>query len=61
MIATLIDGHDTLADWLFLIAAVLFVVGAVARATSASEGRVALPGWLLEVGLALLAVAWLVL
>lgn len=29
MIASLIDGNATLADWLFLIAAILFVVLAV--------------------------------
>lgn len=61
MIATLIDGHDTLSDWLLLIAAIVFVVGGLARMTSASDGRIALPGWLLEIGLALVAVGLLVL
>lgn len=56
-----IDGHPDLADTLFLIAAILFVLGGLARMTSASEGRIALPGWLLEIGLALLAIGFLVL
>lgn len=56
-----IDGHPDLSDTLLLIAAVLFVLGAIGRATSASAGKVSVPGWLLEVGLALVAVALLVL
>lgn len=55
------SGHVLLADWLFLIAAVLFLLGGLSRAASARDGRLALPGWLLEIGLCLVAVAWLVL
>jgi hypothetical protein len=62
----LISGHVLLADWLFVFAAVLFICEAVAPVvvdrtdrtdTRRSIGR----GILLAAGLALLAVAWLVL
>lgn len=60
MIATLIDGHTLLSDWLLLAAAVVFVVGAVIA------GSRAVKAWadtttLLLAGLALVAAAWLVL
>ena len=62
MIADISHGHITLADWLFLIAAVLFVLAA-ALAGYATAAR---PAWLntttlTAVGLACIAVAWLVL
>ena len=52
-------GHVLLADWLFLLAAIVFVVEAVilARSTATTITRGVLPA----VGLALVAVAWLVL
>jgi hypothetical protein len=56
----LISGHVLLADWLWLIAAVVFVVGAVIAASRAAKA------WadttvLTLAGLALTAVALLVL
>lgn len=62
MIADISHGHVTLADWLFLIAAVVFVLAAILSASTA----VARPSWLntvtlTAVGLACVAVAWLVL
>jgi hypothetical protein len=57
----LIDGHVLLSDWLFLIAAVVFVLCALGRAISTVQAKVAVPGYLLEVGLALVTIAWLVL
>jgi hypothetical protein len=54
----LATGHVLLADWLFLLAAIVFVVEVVAIVTA----RPAVSrGILSGVGLALLAVAWLVL
>lgn len=54
----LVTGHVLLADWLFLIAAIVFVVEVVAIVTA----RPAVSrGIMSGVGLALLAVAWLVL
>lgn len=55
------EGHVDLADTLFLIAAVAFVLSAVGRALSGAGGHPTIPGWLLEVGLALVAVGLLVL
>jgi len=52
------SGHVLLADWLFLLAAILFVIEAVAVvAARPAIGR----GVLIAVGLALIAVGWLVL
>ena len=52
------SGHVLLADWLFLLAAVLFVVEAVAIAVARPAiGR----GILVAAGLAAIALAWLVL
>jgi hypothetical protein len=67
MIADIANGHTTLADWLFLIAAILFALGAVVSyvtgASTApvgrSPGRYVTPGAL--AALALIAVAWMVL
>jgi hypothetical protein len=56
-----IDGHPDLSDTLLLIAAVAFVLGMAGRMMSAREGRPSIPGWFLELGLALVAVALLVL
>lgn len=54
----LVTGHVLLADWLFLIAAIVFVVEVLAIVTA----RPAVSrGIMSGVGLALLAVAWLVL
>lgn len=51
-------GHILLADWLFLLAAVLFVIEAAAIIWSRPAiGR----GILVAAGLALIAVGWLVL
>jgi hypothetical protein len=57
-------GHVLLADWLLLLAAVLFLVeaGAVIVATRTEPARPAIGrGILIAAGLAALAVAWLVL
>lgn len=60
MLSTLVSGKADLADWLFLIAAIVFAV-----ATLASYVRQAVPrDWLpclTPLGLTLVAVAWLVL
>lgn len=61
MLAVVSSGHPGLSDWLLLIAAIVFVVAAVLAASTAPR-----PAWvnaavLQLVGLALLAVAWLVL
>jgi hypothetical protein len=54
----LVTGHVLLADWLFVLAAIVFVVEVVAIVTA----RPAVSrGIMSGVGLALLAVAWLVL
>lgn len=53
-----IDGHPDVSDALLLLAAVLFVLAAVGRWTTAGTGRVALP--FVEVGLALVAAGLLV-
>jgi len=60
------SGHVLLADWLFVLAAVLFVVEAVAPVvadrTDRTDARRSISrGILLAAGLAALAVAWLVL
>jgi NADH:ubiquinone oxidoreductase subunit K len=54
--AALLDGHVLLADWLFLIAAVLFVVTAVGIVVRETTWPALVP-----LGLALVAVGWLVL
>lgn len=56
MIATIIDGEADLADVLFLIAFVLFVIVAIFHLM-----RRAFEGALLAFGLASIALAWLVL
>jgi hypothetical protein len=60
VIADIVNGKVDLADWLFLIAAIVFAV-----ATIAGYVRQAVPrDWLLilvPLGLTLVAVAWLVL
>lgn len=58
MIAEIASGHRDLADILLLVAAIVFVLGAAAI----SSGRRDRDGHALYgVGLALVAVAWLVL
>jgi len=56
MIATVIDGEADLADILFLVAFILFVIVAVFHLM-----RRAFEGALLAFGLASIALAWLVL
>jgi hypothetical protein len=58
MIADIATGHTDLADVLFLLAAILFVIEGLAIAVSnAAIGR----GILVAFGLAAVAVGWLVL
>jgi hypothetical protein len=52
------SGHTTLADWLFLVAAVLFVLAGLISTTGTPDRS---RGALVPAGLALVAVAWLVL
>ena len=52
------QGHTYLADWLFLIAAVVFAVAAIFAAIQKPDPT---HGALLPTGLVLVAVAWLVL
>lgn len=54
-----VDGHGEVADVLWLLAAVAFVLCAAGRWASAERGRPPMPGWLLEVGLTLVAVGLL--
>ena len=54
------QGHVLLADWLLVVAAVLFVVAAVARYVRQPVPRDVVPS-LVPLGLAFLAVALLVL
>jgi hypothetical protein len=54
----LMSGHVTLADWLFLLAAVVFVIAAVLAWTKRPDPTT---GALVPIGLALVAVGWLVL
>lgn len=62
MLAAVSSGHPDLSDWLLLVAFIVFVLAAVLAAAT----TVARPAWLnaavLQLaGLALLALAWLVL
>ena len=62
MLADITSGHVLLADWLFLIAAALFVIAAIVQAPKVAAPKV--QPWALTIvaiGLACLAVAWLVL
>lgn len=54
----LISGHVTLADWLFLLAAVAFVIAAVLAWSRRPDPTT---GALVPIGLALVAIGWLVL
>ena len=56
MIATVIDGEADLADVLFLVAFILFVIVAVIRVMARS-----VEGVLMAFGAAAIALAWLVL
>jgi hypothetical protein len=60
MIAALVDGHPLAADWLWLIAAVVFVVAALAAYLRQVTPRDWVP-CLVPVGLALVAVGFLVI
>ena len=53
----LINGYGETSEWLLLIAAVVFVIAALLRLTQqAAADR----GALVPIGLALVAVAWLI-
>ena len=55
-------GHLLLADWLFLIAALLAFLAAVAHAPMANTPKLSVwAGTLLALAIVLIAVAWLVL
>jgi hypothetical protein len=56
--AGLFTGHVTLADWLFLIAAILFAIAGILAWTRRPDPTT---GALVPIGLALIAVGWLVL
>ena len=55
---TLSQGHVYLADWLFLLAAIVFAIVAIFAAIKKPDPT---HGALLPTGLVLVAVAWLVL
>ena len=58
MTAALLAGHDELADWLFLIAAVLFTLAGLITTTRRPDPSA---GALVPAGLALVAIGFLVL
>jgi len=60
MIADIANSHVDLADVLFLIAAIVFAVAAIAAYVRQAVPRDWVPS-LVPVGLCLVAVAWLVL
>lgn len=60
MIADIATGHHAAADWLFLIAAILFAVAALAVYLRQAVPRDWVPS-LVPAGLTLVAVAWLIL
>lgn len=60
MLADIASGHFDLSDWLFLIAAIVFAVAAIAAYVRQAVPRDWVPV-LVPVGLALVSVAWLVL
>lgn len=57
---SMISGHILLSDWLFLIAAVLFLI-AVVLTRSRIDAKVITAAEVSYAGLCLLAVGWLVL
>jgi hypothetical protein len=62
MIAVISEGHALLADWLFLIAAVLALLAAIAYAPKVITPKLTVwAGTLVALALCLVAVAWLVL
>ncbi|HKX72316.1 MAG TPA: hypothetical protein VJM75_13855 [Acidimicrobiales bacterium] len=68
MFAALINGYGDLAEWLVLLAAILFVVAGFLTWTYAPTGTTTAParpdptrGTLIAFGLAALALAWLIL
>ena len=58
MLADITHGHTLLSDWLFLLAAVLFVLSGMIGATATEDKT---HGSLIAAGFALLAIGWLVL
>ena len=54
----LLSGHTTLADWLLLIAVIAFVIAGVLAWTKRPDPTT---GALVPIGIALTALAWLVL
>ena len=58
MLASILSGHVDLADWLWLIAAVLFAVAGVLAAIQKPDPT---HGALVPFGLSLVALGWLVL
>ncbi len=60
MLADIATGHHAAADWLFLVAAVVFAVAAVAAYVRQAVPRDWLPT-LVPLGLTLVAVGWLIL
>ena len=62
MLADISHGHVDAADWLFLIAAIVFVIAALVRAFGDANVRTRLqPITLIAVGLALMSFAWVLL
>jgi hypothetical protein len=68
--STLIDGHTLLSDWLLLIGAIVFFVAAIIAIVpmqhTTTEPPRAYPVWLghgflIAIGLCLVAIGWLVL
>ena len=58
LFADIASGYTDAADWLFLIAAILFVLYGLILATGTPDKT---KGSLLPAGLALVAIAWLLL
>ena len=62
MIAAISEGHFLLADWLFLIGAILALLAAIAYAPKVITPKLtAWAGTLVALALCAVAVAWLVL
>jgi hypothetical protein len=53
------SGHAALADFVFLVAAIVFLLAALVRGTGHAEPRI--DGALISLGLALVALGWFVL
>ena len=61
MLADISHGHVDAADWLFLIAAIVFVIAAIINWLGGVLATRVNPATLTCVGLALVAFAWLLL